>query len=152
MKKNNIAKLTFFVLLFLFGMTLISQDVESAKSKIKKVLITKIVRTITEDNEVFVLLNKKYTQIDNKGLYVFKLVKNTAYKTYLNYSFNENKEYFMILKGLRKGDEIVTNVLINIGEELIQGKFISKLSKIPVIVMHKDKRDSKYTKKKKKKM
>ncbi len=151
MIKNNITKLVFVVLLFFLVLNLGSQDIESTKSKIKKVLITKIVRTITEENEVFVLLNKKYTQVDNKGLFVFKLIKSTAHKTYLNYSFNENKECFMILKGLKKGDEIVTSVLINIGEEVIQGKFISKLSKIPVIVMHKDKRYGKYIKKKKEK-
>jgi hypothetical protein len=111
------------------------------------VLVKKIITTVLDGNKKRPILNKKFVQFDRKGLFVYKLKKNFAYKTYLNYK-KSSKRIIIIYKGLKKGDLIVTAVLIKLNNKIIKGRFISKSLKTPVKIMSFNRHTGRYIKKK----
>ena len=124
----------------------------AADSKDKFKVLTETVKKMTtvEDQE-HPLLEEKYTLLDETGRYVYKVDKSFGVKQYLKYKADEESGHLVILEGLKRGDEIITFVLVEVAGDMIKGKFISKADRVAISVMKPGRYEGKYIMKKEQK-
>jgi len=145
---KTILRNTVLLLIVLFFLSPVyTYAYKTSYTKKKMVLVKKIIKTVLDGNKKRPMLNKKFVQFDRRGLFVYKLKKKNAYKTYLNYK-KKSKNTLIIYKGLKKGDLIVTAVLVKLNNKIIKGRFISKSLKTPVKIMSFNRHTGKYITKK----